>query len=238
MDSTADLELSTPSKIVEQQLFIDKFQELYARPGSAGITLTNIYKEIPITYPASISKIRGHYVELQTCELQLAAISQCGEAFIQSPLIDTPVLGKLDSFDIRLHTVQLSGFHFQEMHVNNRSTVRVRFKKPISIIAYAGPNKISGVIHDISLGGCCINTLVRQALDNADDLQLALKLMEYSTGQVLSMLIPSSLIRVTGTTPPFMCALRFNHTPHSEQLLSIYINQRQLEILKELRETL
>lgn len=238
MDNASGQEVSTVAEISKQQAFIDRFQELLSSAGDPGITLTNIYKEIPITCPASICQIRGHHMELQTSELQLAAILQCSEAYIQSPLIEAPVLGRLDRFDIQLHTVQLSNFCYRELHVNSRCTVRVRFKKPINIIANAGPNKISGVIHDISLGGCCINTLVRHGLEGADDLQLALKLMEHATGQALSMQIPCSLIRVTGDRPPFMCSLRFNHTPQSEQLLSIYINQRQLEILKELRESL
>ncbi len=237
MDNSAEQE-ALASTIQEQQAFIDKFQELFSADRDPGITLTNVYKEIPITYPASICEIRGHHIELQTCELQLAAISQCSEAYIQSPLVDAPVLARMDRIDVRMHTVLLSNFCYRQLHVNSRSTVRVRFKKPISIVAQAGPNKISGVIHDISLGGCCISTLVKYGVENEQELKLALKLMEYASGQGLSMLIPSIVIRITGDRPPFLCALRFNHTPHSEQLLSIYINQRQLEILKELRDSL
>ena len=237
MDSTATRALPTKSTIDQQQAFIDIFNMLASLPHDPGITLTNVYKEMPITYPATICEIRGHHIELQTCELQLAAISLCQEAYIQSPRVGIPLLGRLEAIDIRRGTVQLSNFSHTEMHVNNRSTVRVRFKKPISILAFAGSNKISGVIHDISLGGCCINTLTRHGLENAENLQIALKLMEHTTGLGLCMQIPCTLIRITGNVPPFMCILRFDHTPQSEQLLSIYIYQRQLEILKELRES-
>lgn len=238
MDSTAGRIISTQSRLEEQQIFIDRFRELSLLDRDPGITLTNIYKEIPISYPATICEIRGHHVELQTCALQLAAISQCSEVYLQSPLIDIPVLGQLDRIDMRHNTVQLSNFSYQELHINKRNTLRVRFKRPISIIANAGPNKISGVIRDISIGGCCLNTLVRLGLDNTRNITVTLKLMEEETGQGLCMQIPSEVVRLTGESSPFMCALRFNHTPQSEQLLSIYINQRQLEILKELRESM
>jgi hypothetical protein len=238
MDTTTDRQVATASTLTEQQLFINKFQELLSSQQRAGITLTNIYKEIPISYPASICEIRGHCVELETCELQLAAISHCNEVYIKSPLLDAPILGQLDRIDVRRGTVHLANFCYQELFVNSRNTVRVRFKTPISIVAQAGRNKISGVIHDISLGGCCIKTLVRQWLQETDDIVLYLKVVEDSSGQGLSMEIPSTLVRATGDAPPFLCALRFNHTPQSEQLLSVYINQRQLEILKELRESL
>lgn len=238
MDSAAHQEVGIVSKTDEQQAFIDKFRELLSPGGDPCVTLTNIYKEMPISYPASILEIRGHHVEMQTCELQLAAISQCNGAYIQSPMVCAPVLGRLDSIDIQRGTVRLSDFSYQELFISRRSTIRVRFKKPMNILAYSGVNKISGVIHDISLGGCCINTLVRQGLEVGDDIMVALKVIEQSSGQGLSMQIPSSVIRVTGDSAPFRCSLLFNHTPQSEQLLSIYINQRQLEILKELRDSL
>jgi hypothetical protein len=226
----------TPDR-AEQQVFIDLFRQLHATSSPAGITLTNIYKEMPITHPATIVEIHGRHVELHTCELQLAAIVKCNEAYLRSPLIDQPILGRLDQIDVRLQTVRLTDFSYQELKFDKRTTVRVRFKKPIAIVAQAGQNKISGYIHDISLGGCCINTLVRKGLEDAADIVLALKLLEESTGQTLDMQFPCSVIRFTGDRPPFMCALRFSHTPQSEQLLSIYINQRQHEILKELRES-
>ena len=238
MDSAAEQDVFSASKIAEQQGFIDKFQELLAAAHAPGITLTNIYKEMPISCPATICEIKGHRVELQTSELQLAAISQCSEAYILFSPVAGPILGRLDSIDIRKSTVRLANFSYSELHANRRSTVRVRFKKPINIVAQAGSNKISGMIHDISLGGCCINTLVKQGLDQGSEIMVALKLLEQATGQGLCMQIPSNVVRVDGKTPPFKCALRFTHPPQTEQLLSIYIYQRQLEILKELRESL
>ena len=238
MDGAVDQKTGIESKAAEQQTFIDMFQEMLSLNGDPDITLTNIYKEMPITPPASICEIKGHHIDLQTSELQLAAISQCKEVYILSPLARAPVLGRLDSIDFRRGIATISDFSYQELFAKTRGTVRVRFKRPISIIAHAGDNKISGVIHDISLGGCCMNTLVRQGLEGSEDILVELKLMEQSSGQGLCMQIPSSLVRISGDEPPFKCALRFNHNQASEQLLSVYINQRQLQILKELRDSL
>lgn len=239
MDDAAGHETGATPEPAEQQAFIDKFRDILSQTDAPCITLTNVFKEMPITHPALLLDVRGGHVDLQTCALQLAAISQCREVYIQSPLVGPPVLGRLDSIvDIRHGIVRVRDFSYRELHVNSRSTVRVRFKKPISIVAYSGGNKVSGVIHDISLGGCCINTLVRHGLDETGSLRVELNLLDESTGRALSMQIDSSLVRVSGDVPPFRCALNFNHTKHSEQLLSIFINQRQIEILKELRESL
>jgi hypothetical protein len=238
MNGSCDLEVRISSKTARQQGFLDKFQELFSLNKTPGITLTNVYKEMPITHPAFICQVQGQHVELQTCELQLAAISQCREAYIQSPLFGSPILGQLDSLDIGRGMVRLSDFSFRELYIERRATVRTSFTKPISIVALSGTNKISGVINDISLGGCCMNTLVREELEQSREILIELKLMAQSIGQALSMQIPGRLLRISGDAPPFKCAFSFNHTQESEQLLSIYMSQRQSEILKELRDSL
>jgi hypothetical protein len=222
----------------EQHAFMARFQDLLSRGTESSITLTNIYKEMPITHPASICEIKGDHLELRTSELQLAAISQCKEVYIRSPHLDLPVLGRLKSIDVGRGVVQLSNFTCGDLQEENRRTVRVRFKRPVNIIVHSGSNKVSGVVHDISLGGCCINTLVRYGLGESDDIRVELKLIDLTTGELNCTCIPSVIVQIYGETPPFKCALSFRHTQQSEQFLSVFINQRQLEILKELRETL
>lgn len=148
------------SKAGGQQSFIERFHKLHALDAGLCVTLTNIYKEIPITHSAKISRVMGSYLELVTSELQFAAISQCKEVYIRSPHFGRPVLGQLDSIDIRRNTVRLSNFSDAEADEDKRKSVRVRFKRPLSIVMHSAANKISGVIHDISLGGCCVSTLV------------------------------------------------------------------------------
>jgi hypothetical protein len=236
MTSAANHKVPVPKNVVQQR-FMEKFQDLLSPGVDPGITLTNIYKEIPITHSAIISSVRGSHIELCTNEMQLAAVSQCKEVYIRSPHFDTPVLGRLHSIDIWRQMVRLSDFSHVEADEDNRRSVRVRFKRPISIVMHWGVHKVSGVIHDISLGGCCVSTLVG-TLGESGDLEIELKLIDPTTDQVRSMKISSLLFRVHGEAPPFKCVLSFQHTPQSEQFLSLFINQRQREILKELREAI
>lgn len=222
----------------EQQAILEGFQDLFALTERPPVTLTNIYKELPISNPGHLCDIRGHYLELSTSELQLAAISQCNEVYIRSHRFATPVLGRLGSIDIRRGLVQLSGFSFVELPAEGRATIRVRLRKPTSIIIHAGVTRISGVIHDISLGGCCVHTLICKGLQEAPQIEAELKVMDPGTGLPNCTRIPSTLLHVSGDSSPFKCVLSFCHNQQSEQFLSLLINQRQLEILKELRETL
>ena len=222
----------------ERQSILEGFQEIFALKERPPLTLTNVYKELPISNPGHICDIRGPFLEVSTSELQLAAISQCNEAYIRSPRFAAPVLGRLGSMDVRRGLVQLCDFSFAELHAESRSTIRVRLRKPTNIIIHAGATRISGVIHDISLGGCCVHTLIYKGLKEAPRIEVELKVIDQSTGLPNCTRIPCTLLQVSGDGSPFKCVLSFCHNQQSEQFLSLLINQRQLEILKELREAL
>jgi hypothetical protein len=222
----------------DQQRLLGQFQELLEREPD-GLTLVNLYKELPITHPASILEIRGDQLELATSELQLAAISQCSEVFIRSPHLEQPVLGKLESIDIRRGLVRLGALSWAVLEAEQRETVRVRFQKPVSVVIHYGSSKrLTGVVQDISLGGCGVNILVRNGLAEAAQIQMELKVIDKSTGLPNCARIPATLIQITGHAAPFRCAFTFQHNQQSEQFLSVLINQRQLEILRELRAAL
>jgi hypothetical protein len=237
MTNGTDHEMETPGSD-EQLRFIGQFQELLSKHAGPCLTLTNIYKELPITHPASIFEIRGRHLELSTSELQLAAICQCNEVYIRSPHFEMPVLGQMESIDIRRGLVRLGNFCYAELNAEKRETVRVRFKRPTNIIIHSGINRISGVIQDISLGGCCVNTLVCKGLGDSEDIQVELKVIDQTSGLPNCTRVPSKIVQICGEAAPFRCVFSFRHTKLSEQFLSVLINQRQIEILKELRDTL
>jgi len=149
-----------------------------------------------------------------------------------------PILGQMDSIDIQRGLVRLSNFCFSELLAENRETVRVRFKRPTNIIIHCALERISGVIHDISLGGCRINTLTRKGLEDAQEIAVELKVIDKTTGLTNCTRIPSRIVKISGESAPFNCVFCFNHTSQSERFLSVLINQRQLEIVKELRDSL
>ena len=222
----------------QQPLIMGRFQELFDLDAEQSLTLTNIYHELPISHPAKICEVRGNYLELTTSTLQLAAICHCNEVYIRSPHFEAPVLGRMDSIDVRRGVVRLCNFAFAELQADKRETVRVRFNKPITVIVHAGADRISGVIQDVSLGGCCIQTRTSRGLEENKDIQVELKVIDHGTGLPNCTRIPCGIIQLSGDAAPFKCIFSFRHDKQSEQFLSRLINQRQLEILKELRETL
>jgi len=232
MNSEAGIEIEKADES-DQKRFLARLQELQALPDPPAITLTNVYKEVPITHQATICDVKGNHVELKTSELQLASIAQCNEAYLQSPLLSWTLLGRLYSIDFRRTSVKLADFREAELEVWKRKTVRVRLKRPVSVKVSARGETVTGVIHDVSLGGGCIMTLGREELRESKQAEMEFALTPHCSETIR---IPCTVVAVDGEAPPFRCTFSFEHTRRSEQFLSVFIYQRQLEIVRELRE--
>jgi hypothetical protein len=209
----------------EGAAIMEQFQRLLQE--DAPLTLTNVYKEVPIVHNARICDVRGEHLVLETDELQIPAMHWSGSTVINSPSLPNPIEAQVDSSDIRLRQVTLSRFRNTDLPSRQRTTVRVRLKKPVRLALITEAAQIAGVIHDISLGGCLIRT-GRSRLEPGD-LLVELDL----DGQRLQ--IPATVLRVEGEEPCFQCAVVFKHSQETEQLTSSFIHRREHEIIKELQ---
>jgi hypothetical protein len=210
-------------------------ENIFQDDPEAEFTLLNIYKELPITSQGRIVEIKKTTVEFQTNAMQFSVISEAREVLIQSNTMGSCFIAKALELDNRRLQITMGEFSYAEVHADKRISVRVRLKLPMQLQLAVDGNKLSGVIHDISIGGVCVRTFAGEAMARADKIELRLKLLHAGTGELLDVLIPSRLLRVDKSELQAKCVLLFEHTPRSEQVLSTFIYQRQLEIIKELK---
>lgn len=212
----------------ETASIIDDFKRLLGE--DTRVTLTNMYKEVPIVHRAFICDVRGDRLVLETNELQICAIHWSGSTVIQAPALGAPVEAQLDSTDIRRNLVTLSRFRTTELPSQGRATIRVRLKKPLRISLCFDGAVISGVIHDLSLGGCRVRT--GHHSPEITEMRVEIELDGHSVQ------IPGRVLRVEGESPAFQCAVVFQHSQETEQTVSVFIHKRELEIIKELQGSL
>jgi hypothetical protein len=226
------------SKSDDELSILYLLQQLSATENSKIVNLMNIYKEIPISNSSELIEITGSSVQIATTESQIAVIKACGETFISTEHFHLAFLGRLEEYDVKRSIVTLNNLSYADIYTNFRNTVRVRLKKPLNLVMRVMNNIISGSIQDLSLGGCCINTLTTAGLNSENEVTLELKLLDSTTNQLLVVDVPCEAVRIDCERRPFKVALRFVHNKQSEDVVSRFIFQRQLEIVKELRELL
>lgn len=238
---SSDSKRAYESKIItsrseDEQVIMYLLGQLSLKEESKTVRLVTPYKELPITNFAEIVEIKGSSVTFATNELQIAAIRTCEETLIGTSHCPEFFLGCLKDIDVRRSTVTLNNFSYAELYTDCRRTVRVRLPKPLNVMMKAGPNNISGVIQDISFGGCGMNTLAIAPLDGVEQLVLKLKLFDVATAKMLESDIACHVVRILNNRPPYKVAIAFDHNPDTELLVSKFIHQRELEIVKELRD--
>jgi hypothetical protein len=93
-----------------------------------------------------------------------------------------------------------------------------------------------GNVKDISLGGAAMHLMSRDRIFPGLELNLFLKLPAISSGDIIEVGMSATVVKISGECAPFDCVLEFHPEKHSQQQISYYINQRQVEIIKELKE--
>ena len=221
------------SRADDEAAILSLFGEIKSTKPNMSFSFLNIYKELPISNDATLFDIKGKHVEFKTCPLQFAAIHHNMETIIQAPFLNTTILGRLVYLDNTHQLVSLGNFSYADVHFNKRMAVRVRLKVPLNVNIFVDGDRISGMIRDVSLQGCCVTTPAGDLLEQAKDISIQLRVMHNNT--LLDAFIPARLLR-SDNAPIYNCAMVFDHTTETEKVLSIFVYQRQLEIIRELKE--
>lgn len=196
---------------------------------STGLALLNVFKGIPISNNAELLDINDRYAAFRTSPLQILTIRLTDEAVIRVPSTDTTAMGKVNYLDDTRNIVSLKEFSFADVHVDKRMAVRVELHPPLGVLLDVDGNRISGTVWDMSIDGCHMSTVAGAILEKAHTVILKLKFMHNNA--VREVGIPARV----QTGAPGSCILFFEHTAETENALSHFLYQRQVEIIHELK---
>lgn len=93
--------------------------------GRETISLINVYKGIPISYPATIINVGENAIQAITEKYQLVCLYHERETFIQSPEISEIIKARVIGLDAPTSTVILSDFEIITKTIGERREVRV-----------------------------------------------------------------------------------------------------------------
>lgn len=199
----------------------------------------NYYKEIPVSYNVTLLNVENEMAEFEVHEYQAKAINLERRALIyaheKSPFPEDMV-GEAFYVNIAKKRVILCKFGYGKIWSDRRRFVRVLLDRPVEADLIFEEDILKGNIKDISLGGAALSVLSADLLVPGVDINLFLKLPDITTGSIIEVGLCATVVKILGETAPFTCFLEFHSEKHSQQQIAYYINQRQVEIIKELKE--
>lgn len=228
-------------KIVRTTPAEDALMVLQIMKGMIGkkFSFLNYYKEIPVSYDATLLAVENEMAEFDVHEYQAKVVNIEKKALIYCPektAFSDDIFGEAFYVNVPKKKIILCKFSYAKIRSDMRRFVRVVLDKPLGVDLAVEGEQINAVISDISLGGAALKVTDTGFIKPGLVVSPCLKLCDPGSGRVTEVELNATIVRIVGETAPFICLLEFHPDKNAQQQIAYFINQRQVEIIKELKD--
>lgn len=195
----------------------------------------NYFHEVPVSYGAAIQSIEGDNVEFLVHEHQGLVIKNDRHTLIKSAHFpkELGVHAYAAYSNVQKKTTILHNFAFAQIRAERREAVRVAVNKQLPVTFTFDGVSLSGKIRDISGTGISLVAAETVAIDIDQAGQLRFALMETEISA------PGRFVRyLKGSDNSYVYIFRMEPDRKTDALIGQFSYQRQIEILKDLKEGL
>jgi hypothetical protein len=197
---------------------------------SNDLVLLNYYKEMPISFGATIERLDRGVVDMRVHRLQAVSIQVQKSTFVKSDHLPHCVIAKALRVKKEESLALLTQFSYVHIPSEQRKFVRVTVFDKVDAYFCSDNREVRGTIADISYGGVSI-LAARETF-----------LRENAKG-MLTLCLPSAKLELQGTFlrayeqhPLKKYVFKVDADPKSEKIISQFIFKEQIEILRELKD--
>jgi hypothetical protein len=194
------------------------------------LKLLNYFREIPVSYGATIETVEESHVELAVHQIQAVVISFEKMTVLKSSHFPKDVIANVNYVNIEKSRLVLSGFSYAIVRADRRMSVRVELSEPIYASFSASGQTATGRLHDMSLTGVSINVSEDPGIPLSQNGELTVTL------PIGNITVPASLLKISTLDDGYRLAFEIEATRATELSISKYILQRQVEIIRELKD--
>ena len=201
---------------------------------TSDLRLLNYYEEIPVSYPGRIEYIDEDMVDLSVHQHQAVVMKMEKKTILKSQHFAHEVLANAFRVDVNKSLVTLTNFAYVVVRAERRRFVRVTVKGRFDVVFTDGERKLRGHLYDISLSGLaavCSDT-AENGIETMADGTLLLSLGD----KPISM--PARLLKILSAEGENRYVFEFEATSRDESIISQFIFQRQVEIIRDLKDAI
>ena len=221
----------------DQAGILKTFLEKHTSKDGSSVKLTNYYKGLPITYPARILGVERGILDLDVNPQQATAMASDHYTLIRSPLFPHPIVAHVQYVNIKKHVASLTKLCFVEILAEKRVAVRLNLDPPVRATIRYGEQDVIGGLVDISTQGLAITVDEYVEFETGAEMSVKFMLPDPVLMKQTLIKVPATLVDIAGSASPYRCRFRISPEKHQEQLISRYSFQRQVEIIRALKES-
>lgn len=200
------------------------------------LDLTNYYKGLPLIYSAKVLGVERGNLDLDINPQQAVAIAEDHYTLIHCKLFKFPILAHVQYVNIKKHVASLTKLCFVEVMAEKRAAVRLDLDPSVPAEIISPAQNISGKLVDISVQGVAINVDSYVEVGEPDELSIKFILPDPVLQKDAVIHVPAKLVAIDDKASPYCYKFRIMPEKHQEQLISRYSFQRQVEIIRGLKE--
>jgi hypothetical protein len=220
----------------DQAEILKTFLEKLTVKEGLNVKLTNYYMGLPITYPAKILGVERGNIDLDVNQQQAIAMASDHYTLIRSTLFPNPIAAHVQYINIKKHVASLTKFCFVEVLAEKRAAVRLNLDPPVRATILYEDQEIIGGLVDISTQGIAITVDNYVMMETGVEMSVKFMLPDPVLMKKTLIRVAATLVDISGSASPYRYRLRISPEKHQEQLISRYSFQRQVEIIRGLKE--
>jgi c-di-GMP-binding flagellar brake protein YcgR len=175
-------------------------------------------------------------LELDVHPQQAVAIDRTRRVFIKCDYFDSAILAEVQNANVRKMTASLRNFTFVEIMAERRDALRLELEPPTETEIGCEAGKFHGKLFDISLGGFSVRTDQHCPLEKEVEVRLSVmvpNLLQNTLSRIETQARHIETIKEGGS---YFSRYSFQANAQSEAVISRFVFQRQVEIIREIKE--
>ena len=195
------------------------------------LRLLNYYQEIPVSYPGIIEDIDDDMVDVTVHQHQAVVMRHQKFTFLKSRHFPHDVVARVFRANVDKEMALLHKFSYAHIRAERRQAIRVQVVDPLQVTFSAAAGKVTGNLVDISISGASIEC---PQLEPAIETQVEGVLSFALEGALLQ--VDAAVLKVGDHEGQTRYVLCLKPSSKAEEKISQFIFQRQLEIIRALKE--
>jgi hypothetical protein len=201
------------------------------------VKLVNFYKGILIRYNASVLSVNEDEAIFQIHKYQRLALEEERQTFINSEIFSKTVQANLIAVDVTKLKAVLADFVYVDSSPVERVFMRIQPKDPIEAVIYDEKCKITGQIVDISVASMAVHVTKTSEFKQNSDVSMSVSLPKVNQSTFGKVKLHGKITMILKVKGFNKLVIEILPDPYTEPLISQYLSQRQVEILKIMKLT-
>ncbi len=197
--------------------------------GQEALDLLNVYKGVPVVYPAAVQSIADEQVVVHVSAPEAICLTLEKTTTLLHHLLDEAVTASVAGVNLGAHTATLSKLRYAAGHIGDRMTIRVAPPGPVEVPIECGGHSLTGALIDVSMDGLGV-TVPAQSAD----------VLRPRAVVQLTLALPPATLKLSGTVrfakatgDSARVGINFAQNTQALPILH-YVRERQAEIMQEL----